>query len=164
MDTMYGVGAKSDVFLRALEMTLSGLTDGTPLLDRPDLVAPPPGATLRDIMERTAAALVDAHRRSAGLWTAFLEGANTDPALAAAFAQRVADMRSEGFKLIYRLVEWGLCTMPADLPRTVDLSWTAAHPNNYALMVRHAGWTPEAYEEWLVERFMELLARSPVTD
>jgi len=140
-------------------MTLSGLTDGTPLVDRPDLAAPPPGATLRLVVERLVGAVVASNRRSGGLWTAFLEGANTDPLLAAAFAQRVADMRSEGIKLFTRFVDWGLCAMPEDLVRTVDLCWTAAHPNTYALMVRHAGWTPEAYEEWLVERYLDLLQR-----
>ncbi|MFG1925202.1 TetR family transcriptional regulator [Cryptosporangium sp. NPDC048952] len=157
MDTMYSLGSKSDVFLRALEMTLSGLTDGTPLFDRPDLASPPPGATLRDVVEDVVAAVVGANRRAVGLWTAFLEGANTDAALAAAFAQRIADMRSEGIKLFQRFVDWGLCPAPVDLVRTVDLGWTASHPSTYTLMVTHAGWTPAQYQEWLVERYLELL-------
>lgn len=157
MDTIYGMGGKAEVFLRTLEISLSGLTDGTPLFDRPDLLTAPDSGTLRDALAAFTSALTEADRRSIGLWSAFAEGANTDPVLAAAFAQRVTDMRAEAHRLIHRLAGWGLCRVPEDIDRTADLLWTAAHPSNYLLLVRHAGWSPEEFERWLLGRFLELL-------
>lgn len=159
MDTIYTLGGKPDVFLRALEITLSGSTDGTALFARPELAAPPPGGTLREALAFVAATLTEANRRSAGMWSAFVEGANTDPALAAAYSKRIADMREEGRRLIHHLVGWGLCRLPDDVDRTVDLCWVTAQHSTYTLLVRDCGWSPEDYENMMLERFLELLDR-----
>ncbi len=157
LDTVYGMGGKSDVFLRSLEITLSGATDGTALFAQPELVTPPPGGTLREVLAFVAAMLADSNRRSAGMWSAFVEGANTDPALAAAYRARIADMREEGRALVRRLAGWGLCRLPADADRTVDLCLLTAQPGTYTLLVRECGWSQEDYESMLLERFLELL-------
>jgi len=159
MDTIYALGGKADVFLRTLEITLSGTTDGTALYARPELATPPPGGTLRDALALVAATLTDANRRSAGMWSAFVEGANTDPVLAVAYRKRIEDMREEGRRLVHRLVEWGFCRLPDDVDRTVDLCWVTAQHSAYTLLVRDCGWTQEAYRDMLLERFLELLDR-----
>ncbi|MCS7482872.1 TetR/AcrR family transcriptional regulator [Umezawaea endophytica] len=159
MDTIYALGGKADVFLRALEITLSGSMDGTLLYARPELAVPPPGGSLRDALALVAAVLTDANRRSAGMWSAFVEGANTDPVLAAAYRKRIEDMREEGRRLVHRLVEWGLCRLPDDLDCTVDLCWVTAQHSAYTLLVRDCGWTPEEYREMMLDRFLELLDR-----
>ncbi|MFC3890899.1 TetR/AcrR family transcriptional regulator [Lentzea rhizosphaerae] len=159
MDTIYTLGGKSDVFLRALEITLSGTTDGTALYARPELATPPPGGTLADALALVSATLTDANRRSAGMWSAFVEGANTEPALAVAYRKRIEDMREEGRRLIHRLVEWGLCRLPDDVDRTVDLCWVTAQHSAYTLLVRDCGWSQEEYQSMMLERFLELLDR-----
>ena len=159
LDTVYALGGKSDVFLRALEITLSGTTDGTALFASPDLTAPPPGGTLREALALVAATLTDANRRSAGIWSAFVEGANTDPVLAAAYGKRIADMREEGRRLVHRLAGWGLCRLPDDVHRAVDLCLATAQHNTYTLLVRDCGWSLEDYESMMLERFLELLDR-----
>lgn len=101
--------------------------------------------------------IVETNERSAGLWMAYVEGANTDDALAAAYARRMDVMRADGRRVLDLTVSKGLCPAPVDPGRTVDAVWVVLHPSQYVLLVSHAGWERASYHSWMHQAVLALL-------
>lgn len=150
VETVYAVGGKAAIFLGAFERAFSRTADGDSLLEL-DVLAPVwAAATLREAVEGMCAFLVETNARSAGLWKAYVEGANIDAHLAEAYAVRMRAAREDGRRVVAALVRRGLCPAPVDGARAVDANWLALHPSQYVLLVGHAGWSLREYREWLV--------------
>jgi hypothetical protein len=159
VNTLYAIGGKPQLFQSALSDLMRGTDDGTHVLDRDEMMRTldDPALTLEGALAVTAELLTRGNQRSARLWAAFEEAANTHPELAAAYREQADAMRSDARQAILRLVDLGVCPPPADLDRTADLCWAAAHPVNYNLLVRHADWTPDRFRDWLAARWLTLL-------
>jgi hypothetical protein len=151
LDTLYSAGGKSAILLGALEVALSGHQDGQRLLDSAPAVAALAAPDVDAVLSGLADVVAAANERGSGLWAAFVEGANTDAELAAAHRQRDAAMLRAAAQLVERLVRRGLISAPVNSRCVAELCWLAGHPNQYALLVVSAGWTPHAYRDWLVE-------------
>lgn len=157
VETVYAVGGKAAVFLRSFELAFSGTTQGASLLDL-DAVAPAlASSTLEELVGGMSDFIVASNERSAGLWTAYVEGANTDDALAAAYARRMDDMRADGHRVLDLAVGKGLCAAPGDPDRTVDAVWVVLHPSQYVLLVSHARWDLAAYHCWMQRSVLAVL-------
>ncbi|GLY29192.1 TetR family transcriptional regulator [Kineosporia sp. NBRC 101731] len=159
VNTLYAIGGKPEIFLKALVQVIDD-EEGARLVDRPEVVdlfavAEP---VLNQVLVAQAALITAANDRSAKLWAAFEEGANTDAYLAVAYGQEAEKMRADSRRGLDRLVRAGICAAPADPDRTADLLWAAGHPRNYDVLVRQAGWAPTDFQEWLVGQWMALLA------
>lgn len=157
VETLYALGGKAALFLRSFELAFSGTPDGASLLDL-DVLAPTWAApTLEELLEGMTGFIVASNERSAGLWSAYVEGANTDPGLAAAYAARMRAMRADGRRVLDLTVGRGLCPLPADPERAVDEVWVVLHPSQYVLLVTHAGWSRARYHEWMLAAVRSVL-------
>ena len=157
VETVYGIGGKSAVFLRSFELAFSGTAHGASLLDL-DVLAPTWAApTLDEVLEGMTAFIVDSNERSAGLWSAYVAGANHDADLAAAYDARMQAMRRDGRAVLALVVRRGLCPPPADPDATVDEVWVALHPGQHVLLVGHAGWSRERYHRWMLATVRSVL-------
>lgn len=161
VETIYGIGGKAMVFLRAFELAFTGTPAGASLLDLRELDGVDRARTLPEFVDAVTAFIVNSNYRSAGLWQAYVEAANSDTNLAQAYAQRLKAMRADGRRILADSVERGLCHRPEDPDRTVDTIWVTYHPNQYVLLVIHAGWTHQQYESWMNTTVLDLLADPP---
>jgi AcrR family transcriptional regulator len=159
VNTLYAIGSKPEIFLKALIQVMDEDADGARLIDRPEVAglfeAGPP--TLEQALTATAEQVTAANARAASLWAAFEEAANTDTDLAAAYQQETETMRADARRGLQRLVDAGICPAPADPGRTADLIWMAGHPRNYDLLVRRSGWAQADFRQWLVTQWGSLL-------
>lgn len=159
VETVYGLGGKAAVFLRSFELAFSGTPDGASLLDL-DVLAPTWAAdALDEVLAGLTDFIADSNERSAGLWSAYLAGANHDPDLAAAYASRMQATRADGRRVMAFLVERGLCAPPRDADRAVDEVWVVFHPSQYVLLVGHAGWSKDEYRDWMQASVRHVLTR-----
>lgn len=150
VETIYASGDKRSVFLRAFELSLRGDLAGTALLDLEALTPARDAADLDVFLRTIVRFVVDANARTSRLWAAFVEGANTDPVLAASYSEQMTAMRVQARRVLDHAVEAGLCDRPADPASVVDVIWATLHPGQYELLVREAGWAHERYKAWLV--------------
>lgn len=157
VETVYGVGGKAEVFLRSFELAFSGTSHGASLVDL-DVLAPTWAApSLDELLEGMTAFLVASNERSAGLWSAYVAGANHDPDLAAAYDARMQAMRRDGRAILELTVGRGLCPMPADPDTAIDEMWATVHPSQHVLLVTHARWSRERYHRWMVRTVRSVL-------
>lgn len=157
VETIYGIGGKAEIFLRAFELAFSGTPHGASLLDLGELSALREAPTLAELVDALTGFIVVSNERSAGLWRAYVEAANGDPQLAEAYARRMSDMREDGRRILDHTVQKGLCAAPLDPARIVDVIWVTFHPSQYVLLVTHAGWTLSQYQVWMRETVLSLL-------
>lgn len=157
VQTVVTLGSKAELFLRSFEAAFSGTADGASLLDLDEASAMWDATTLREQVEALAGFITASNARSADLWTAYVEAANTDPALARAYARRMDDMRLDGRRVLAETVRRGWCPAPPDPQRTVDAVWVVLHPSQHVLLVRHAKWSIEGYRAWMVDNLLAIL-------
>ena len=157
LESVYAAGGKAAVFLRSFELAFSGTPHGSSLLDLDELAPAWAAPTLDEILEAMTAFILESNERSAGLWSAYVEAANTDPVLAAAYAERMRAMRADGRRVLAAIVGRGLCAPPADPDRTVDAVWVVLHPGQHVLLVTHAGWSRSDYHAWMLTAIRSLL-------
>ncbi len=157
VETIYGMGDKATLFLRTFELSLRGDARGTPLLELEAVAPATRASTLDDFLRIITDFVVDSNRRSVRLWTAFVEGANSDPHLAEAYLSYMTQMRSQGAKVLAFAVERELCAPPLRPQQTLDAIWATLHPSQYELLVTHAGWNHELYRSWLLSTVHHIL-------
>jgi len=157
VETVYAIGGKATVFLRAFGSAFSGTTPGASLLD----IEATAGVWRATHLEEAVAGLVDviveSNRRSASLWTAYVEAARCEAALADAYGEQMRAMREDGRRVLAALVDRNLCPPPQDAARTVDEIWVILHPGQYVLLVDHAGWDLADYRAWMIDHLMRHL-------
>lgn len=157
VETVNTLGGKATVFLRSFELAFMGATEGAAMLEM-DAMAPASAAdTLEGFVDVMTDVIVAGNQRTAGLWAAYVEAANTDADLAAAYAARMQEMRVDGRRVLEAMVGRGLCPAPADPQDTVDRIWVLVHPSQYLLLVDHAGWDQDRYSAWMREGVLLLL-------
>ena len=157
VQTVVGLGGKAELFLLSFEMAFSGTTDGASLLDLDEVSPMWQATTLGEQVEALTGFIAASNARSADLWTAYVEAANTDPLLARAYAWRMDDMRRDGHRVLAETLRRGWCPAPTDPEPTVDAIWVVLHPSQQVLLVRHAGWSPARYRAWMVDNLLTIL-------
>ncbi len=160
VETIYAIGGKATVFLRAFGTAFSGTLGGASLLDLEATADVWTATSLEDAVAGLVGFIVDSNRRSAGLWTAYVEAARREDALRDAYAAQMRAMREDGHRVLDAFVANGLCPPPRDAARTVDEVWVILHPSQYVLLVQHAGWAVEAYQGWMADRVLRTLVQN----
>lgn len=157
VETVNTFGGKAAVFLSSFELAFMGATEGAAMLEM-DAMAPASAAdTLEGFVDVMTDLVVAGNQRTAGLWAAYVEAANTDADLAAAYAARMQEMRVDGRRVLEAIVDRGLCPAPADPQDTVDRVWVVVHPSQYLLLVDHAGWDVARYSAWMSAAVVQAL-------
>ena len=160
VETIYAMGDKPEVFLRAFELFMRGNVHGTPLLELERVAPATEATTLREFLRIVTDFVVDSNQRSVRLWTAFVEGANSNARLATGYADFMTQMRSQGAKVLSYAVHRGLCAQPDEPSYTLDAIWATLHPSQYDLLVTYAGWQRDRYQAWLISTIEDILNRA----
>jgi AcrR family transcriptional regulator len=157
------VGGKPALLLAAFE---DAINDGEPLgLTRRSDIAPVwAGDDLGEILAALVTFVASSNERLNALTAAWSEARRTDPELAAAYRHRMDDMRAAGREFVTQLIGRGLVDSRADPAAIADEFWAASHPTQYDLLVNLAGWSPERFRTWLLERTARLIPPPGTTD
>jgi AcrR family transcriptional regulator len=162
VDTVYRlVGRKAAILRELIEASLSG-TGTTVVAERRDYVesfVAEPDPTRK--LAIYASAVRQIHSRLAPLFRALTEAAASEPEAAkiwsATSRRRAANMR----KLVADLEAAGGLRSGLSPEDAADTVWATNSPEVYVLMVEERGWSPDAYEAWLLELWCRYLLPDP---
>jgi AcrR family transcriptional regulator len=164
LQTLYlAWGSKRDLLRAVLGQALSGTAGGIDADYLPRLHAQMVAATKQSHTEpeRTVRALAHVFRaiaeRATPWWRIYRDAAATDHAIAHDWATLTAQRRQTTAALLQGLTDEDL---PLGLGRDqmTDTAWTLASPETCELLVRHGGYTLDAYERWVGDTLLAALA------
>jgi AcrR family transcriptional regulator len=151
VETIYSnFGSKTELLSAAMDVAVVGDTRPVPLRDRPEYAALGRGP-LQERAQAAARLLVEIHERTAALGRALREGAATDEEL----AKRVAELEQRRRVNVTEAVR--LVAGRAVSDTAADGVWAVTSMEVYALLIEHAGWSPDRYEQWMAETIANLL-------
>lgn len=146
-------GTKRELLRKWVEREVAGPDEPVPIKDQAWV------AQLRDERDRdrriesVARATCRIHGRSAGAIGVLRAAAHADTEIAALWDEAQAQRRADVEMLIPLLAELG----PVPPPREVaDVVYALTSPELYDLFVRHSGWAPEQFEQWLMNALRAL--------
>jgi AcrR family transcriptional regulator len=74
--------------------------------------------------------------------------APTDPDIGALWDRIQSEFHANQRAIVESLEEKKALRPGLSVDRAADILWTLNHPNQWQLLVRERGWTPEEYEQW----------------
>ena len=151
VETIYSnFGSKTELLSAVMDVAVVGDTRPIPLSARPEYAALGRGS-LRERAGAAARLLRQIHHRTAALGRALREAAATDEQL----ARRVVELEQR--RRVNVAEGLGLVAGRALSDTAADGVWAVTSMEVYDLLIRHAGWSPERYEQWMAETIANLL-------
>jgi AcrR family transcriptional regulator len=157
-ETVYAAfGPKPALFRHLVEIALSGTDEPVPALER-DIVRQVRAETDPSrIIEMFAHTVRLLQQRLAPLFEVLSDGARTDPDLRD-FADELSDRRVGHMRAFATdLARARGLRDGISVELAADVIWAMNSPQFYLLYVRDRGWTPEFFEQWLVDAWKRLL-------
>ena len=164
LQTLYlAWGSKRELLRAVLGEALSGTAGGidTEYVPRLRALMAPAAQESHTEPEHTVRAFAHVFRliadRAATWWQIYRDAAATDPEIAQDWAALTALRRETTAALLQGLADEHL---PPGLGRDqmVDTAWTIASPETCDLLVRHTGYTLDAYERWVGDTLLAVVA------
>jgi AcrR family transcriptional regulator len=164
LDTIYASIGKKQVLLQTLiEAAISGTDRAVPAEEREYVRAIHAEPDARRKLAIYARALRAIHERLTPLMRVLKEAATMDETLATLW-KSIADRRASNMRrLAKELAATGQLRSDVDVDETADVIWATNAPEFYVLLVEDRGWSPAAFEAWLVRAWTRLLLRDDRT-
>ena len=166
LQTLYlAWGSKRDLLRAVLGQALSGTSGGIDADYVPRLQAQMSAAADQSHTgpERPVRALAHVFRtiaeRAMPWWRVYRDAAGNDPEIAVDWAGLTALRRRTIAVLLQDLDDEHL-PPGTGRERLTDTAWTIASPETCDLLVRHAGYTLDAYEQWVGDTLLAVVAPS----
>jgi AcrR family transcriptional regulator len=157
-DTVYAaVGTKPVLFELLIETALSGRDEAVPGAARDYAARMRATPDARTKLAIYAAAVTQLQGRLAPLFLALRAAASSTPELDQLW-RRITERRAVNMRAVADdLGQSG--DLRGDLSRdeVADIIWTMNGAEYYALLVLERGWTPERFEQWLLDAWTRLL-------
>ena len=152
-------GSKARLLKAAIDVAIVGDDLEVPVLDRPWAEQAQITETARELLVYVASVLAPAQARSAGLVLAALEGAATNPDLAAVADEMVAQRRGTATWIVTAVASKAPLRDEASL--AIDTLWALMDPALFHRLVRWLGWSLEGYQDWFGRTAERLLVPDP---
>lgn len=161
LDTVYAaVGKKPALFRLLMEVAISGRDEAVPAAQREYVraIRAEPDAARK--LQIYAAALRTIQPRLAPLYRVLRAATSLDDDLHAMW-QEIAQRRIANMRLLAKeLAATGRLRVDLSENKAADIIWGMNSPEFYLLLVEERGWSPEEFESWLAESWIQLLLRS----
>jgi AcrR family transcriptional regulator len=158
LDTVYAtVGKKPALFRLLIETAISGSATAVPTEERDyvQAIRTEPDAARK--LRIYAAALRSIQERLAPLFRVLQGAAPLDPELAALW-QSISQRRAKNMRLFAAdLAATGRLRPHLPLAKAADIIWSMNSPEFYLLLVEQRGWSPQEFEDWLADAWIQLL-------
>lgn len=158
LDTVYAaVGKKPALFRLLMETAISGKEGAASAEERDYVQAIRTEPDAAGKLRIYAAALRRIHQRLAPLFRVLQGAAPLDPELAALW-KNISERRAKNMRLFAAdLAATGRLRPHLSVAKTADVIWTMNSPEFYLLLVEERGWSPQEFEDWLVDAWIRLL-------
>lgn len=167
LDTVQATGAKRDLLLGALELTLVGVETKDPLGDAAASLGPLVAEReLNAFIRAWSEFVVDANARTARLWRAFRAAATGDPSTQALLQPLLQRRQRDYLSFIGMLVERG-AHLPVEERQVAAVADEMAYlfdPESYLHFVDESGWSVARYRTWLEHRLTALIGSASASD
>ena len=156
VETLYsGFGSKAELLKVALDVAIVGDDEPVPFAARAEAIAMTAGSTVA-ARARVAARVVTAlNARVYRLDQALRQGASVEAVLAERLAEGEVNRRLDVADGATRVAQRAVTEVEVDEIGALTSSVV------YDLLVRSSGWSSSAYEQWLADRFIEVIQRKP---
>lgn len=154
---------KADLLLRCVALAIAGDSEPTALADRPAMAEAMTAAMLDERLRLMASLTASLMERTAPLLEVAFQAAASEPSIAAAAAAGRDETRRTLHQFWHQIHADGL------LPPSIDLEWLTetatlvAHAETYLLLAKTTGWRGDAYRDWLITTWRQLVASSSDT-
>jgi len=164
VDTVYAaVGPKPVLFRLLLETAISGADDAIPAEDRDYVRRMKAESRARAKLQIYAAAIRAISERMGPLHLVLRDAAAQVPELAR-IRDDIARRRAENMRRLAKdLIETGDLRADLTVDEIADVVWTMNSAEFHHLLVRERGWSPAAFERWLVDCWCRLFLADPAT-
>jgi AcrR family transcriptional regulator len=161
LDTVYAtVGKKPALFRLLIEMAISGTDSDVPPEERDYVQAIRAETDAVRKLRIYATALRSIQQRLAPLFSVLQGAAPLDPELAALW-QSISQRRAKNMRLFAAdLAATGRLRLDLSVAKAADIIWSMNSPEFYLLLVEQRGWSPQEFEDWLVDAWIRLLLGS----
>lgn len=157
-DTVYtAVGTKPALFRELIETALSGTDQPVDGRDRDYAVRMRAEPDARSKLAIYAAAVTQIQARLAPLFLVLREAAAGQKQLGALWRE-ITERRARNMRLLAAdLHSTGAMRPELQLAEIADIIWSMNSSEYYAMLVFERGWSPERFEEWLLDAWTRLL-------
>ncbi len=158
LDTVYAtVGKKPALFRLLIEMAISGADSAVPAEERDYVQAIRAETDAAGKLRIYAAALRNIQQRLAPLFRVLQGAAPLDPQLAVLW-KNISERRAKNMRLFAAdLAATGRLRSHLSVAKAADIIWTMNSPEFYLLLVEERGWSPNEFEDWLMDAWIRLL-------
>lgn len=142
---------KRGVLLALWHLLLRGDEEPAPVGQRPwfrEVLAEPNAERQLRLNARNSRMVKE---RAGALMEIVRAAAPADPEIDALWSRIQAEFYDNQRSIVESLHQKSALKPGLDVARGTDILWTLNHPNLYRLLVGGRGWTPDQYEEWLVD-------------
>lgn len=156
VQTLYLAWGSKRALLRAyMESTLASE------LGKPgDFVSTLGNLTPDELVARISTVFVATAGASGVVWKVYRDAAAVDPEIASDWAE-LQSLRRTTFASIINLIPHCSLRHGLDAASATDTAWVIASPETFDLLVRHQGYTPDRYRDWVHRLLIESLLASP---
>jgi AcrR family transcriptional regulator len=161
LDTVYATAGKKPALFRLLiETAISGKDRvAVPAEERDYVQAIRAETDAAGKLRIYAAALRSIQQRLAPLFCVLQSAGPLDPELAALW-QSISERRAKNMRLFAAvLAATGRLRPHLSVAKAADIIWGMNSPEFYLLLVEERGWSPQEFEEWLVDAWIRLLLK-----
>jgi AcrR family transcriptional regulator len=151
-------GTKAALFKRVIDVAIVGDTQPVDVLGRDWMKAAMTAPTAAERIAANAAAGRQIMQRTGALFAVAQQAAAVEP-LIAGFWQQGREQTRHAFAVFWtRMAEDGLLGPGADLTWLIDTTSILGAAETYLLITRTTGWDLDAYEDWLIRTFTQLVS------
>ena len=155
VESVYAQGSKASLLLACVDRAMVGDDAEVPLLERDDmrtvLTGPGPAERLAALRAVIAARLPD----SAPVFEAFRGAADTDPKLAAAWAEYDRRRYEDCTRIVAGFA--GHLRPGLSVAAATDVFWAMVSPSMMLMLTLERGWSAGQFADWLVDSIERLL-------
>jgi AcrR family transcriptional regulator len=158
-DTVYATfGSKRGILKGLMDARVTGDTEPTPLLDRPDVKAASAEADRGQRIRSVAEGIAAIHERARRIDDLMLSAAGSDPEIAALRSEIQQRQRLEGMRYALSAMK-GTDPLRGGLDddEAADVLWTLTSPDLHRLLRDQRHWTADRYCRWLADAIQRLL-------
>ncbi|HET7902835.1 MAG TPA: helix-turn-helix domain-containing protein [Candidatus Nanopelagicales bacterium] len=158
VDTVYAaVGTKPELFRQLWETAISGSDDVVPAEERDYVRRVREAPTARAKLTLYAAAVTAIQRRIGPLHIVLRDAAGGAPELRA-IRDEISQRRSTNMRRFAAdLVATGSARPGLGTDEIGDIIWATSSADMFDLLVQERGWTPQRYEQWLLDSWLRTL-------
>jgi AcrR family transcriptional regulator len=158
-DTVYATfGSKHGILQALMDARITGDTEPTPLLDRPDIKATAAGTDRSQRIRLAADGIAAIHERARRIDDLMLSAAGSDPQIAALRSDIQQRQRLEGMRYALSAIKGtDPLRAPLDDDQAADILWTLASPDIHRLLRDQRHWPADRYRQWLADAIQRLL-------